>query len=46
VGADVTSYSNTRLSANTEYYYRVRAYKGTINSDYCEETPATTMSGQ
>ena len=43
VGADVTGYSNTRLSADTEYYYRVRAYKGTINSDYCEEAPATTL---
>jgi transcriptional regulator CtsR len=43
VGADVTSYSNSRLSANTTYYYRVRAYKGTLNSDYCEEASATTL---
>jgi titin len=43
VGAGVTSYSNTRLSANTAYYYRVRAYKGTLNSDYCEEASAKTI---
>jgi transcriptional regulator CtsR len=43
VGAGVTSYSNTFLSANTTYYYRVRAYKGTLNSNYCEEASATTL---
>jgi transcriptional regulator CtsR len=43
VGAGVTSYSNTGLSAGTTYYYRVRAYKGTLNSDYCEEASATTL---
>jgi transcriptional regulator CtsR len=43
VGAGVTSYSNTFLSASTTYYYRVRAYKGTLNSDYCEESSATTL---
>jgi len=43
VGAGVTSYSSSRLSASTEYYYRVRAYKGTLNSDYCEEASATTL---
>jgi len=43
VSANVTSYSNTLLSANTTYYYRVRAYKGTLNSDYCEEASATTL---
>jgi transcriptional regulator CtsR len=43
VGANVTSYSNSRLSANTTYYYWVRAYKGTLNSDYCEEASATTL---
>jgi len=43
VGAGVTSYSSTYLSASTTYYYRVRAYKGTLNSDYCEEGSATTL---
>jgi len=43
VGAGVTSYSNTGLSASTTYYYRVRAYKATLNSAYCEEASATTL---
>jgi hypothetical protein len=43
VGANVTSYSSSRLGANTTYYYRVRAYKATLNSDYCEEASATTL---
>jgi hypothetical protein len=43
VGANVTSYSSSRLSASTTYYYRVRAYKGTLNSDYCCEASATTL---
>jgi titin len=44
VGAGVTSYSSVYLSAGTMYYYRVRAYKGTLNSDYCEEASATTLA--
>jgi titin len=44
VGAGVTSYSNTYLSASTTYYYRVRAYKGTLNSNYCNEASATTLA--
>jgi transcriptional regulator CtsR len=43
VGAGVTSYSSSSLRASTTYYYRVRAYKGTLNSDYCEEDSATTL---
>jgi transcriptional regulator CtsR len=43
VGANVTSYSSSRLGANTTYYYRVRTYKATLNSDYCEEASATTL---
>ena len=38
------SYSDTNgLAANTKYYYRVRATNGTINSDYSNETFATTF---
>jgi transcriptional regulator CtsR len=43
VGAGVTGYSSTRLSASTTYFYRVRAYKSTLNSDYCDEASATTL---
>jgi|GEM_PF-661388 len=43
VAAAITSYSNTRLSAGTTYYYRVRAYKSTLNSDYCDEASTTTL---
>jgi len=43
VGPGVTSYSNTRLAANTEYYYQVRAYNAVGNSDYCAEAGATTL---
>jgi titin len=43
IGADVTSYSSNSLRASTTYYYRLRAYKGTLNSNYCEESSATTL---
>ena len=42
VGADVTSYSSTGLTASTTYYYRVRAYNSSYDSDYSNETNATT----
>jgi hypothetical protein len=42
VGAGVTSYSNTALSASTTYYYRVRAYNAAGNSGYSNEASATT----
>ena len=32
VGANITSYTNTGLTANTTYYYRVRAYNNVGNS--------------
>jgi transcriptional regulator CtsR/regulation of enolase protein 1 (concanavalin A-like superfamily) len=44
VGANVTSYSNTGLSAGTTYYYRVRANTSSSNSAYSNEVNATTRS--
>ena len=43
VGANVTSYSNTGLSANTSYRYRVRAYNASGNSGYSNIARATTL---
>jgi titin len=43
VGAGVTSYNNTALTASTTYYYRVRAYNAAGNSDYSNEASATTL---
>jgi hypothetical protein len=43
VGADVTNYSDTGLSANTEYFYRVRAHDAGGNSAYSNEANATTL---
>ena len=42
VGAGITSYSSTGLTASTTYYYRVRAYNSGGNSSYCSEANATT----
>jgi hypothetical protein len=42
VGANVRSYSNTGLTANTVYYYRVRALNGTVYSTYSNEADAKT----
>jgi Galactose oxidase-like, Early set domain/Fibronectin type III domain/Glyoxal oxidase N-terminus len=42
VGANVTTYSNTRLSRATTYYYRVRAYNAGGNSAYSNVASATT----
>ncbi|PZR21935.1 MAG: alginate lyase [Citrobacter freundii] len=44
LSANTTSYNSTGLSAGTTYYYRVRAYNGTGNSSYSNETSATTTS--
>jgi serine protease len=43
VGANVLTYSNTGLSANTTYYYRVRAYNTAGNSSYSNTDSATTF---
>jgi hypothetical protein len=42
VGANVTSYSNTGLSSNTAYRYRVRAYNTVGNSGYSNIAGAST----
>ena len=42
VGASVTSYSNTGLTASATYTYRVRAYNSAGDSDYSNTASATT----
>lgn len=44
VGANVTTYNDTGLSAGTTYYYRVCAYNSTGDSSYSNEVNATTTS--
>ena len=43
VGADVTTYSNTGLTAGTPYYYRVRATSAFGDSTYSPEASATSF---
>ena len=43
VGANVTSYSNTGLTANTTYRYRVCAYNASGKSGYSNIATATTL---
>jgi len=42
VGVNVHSYSNTGLTCETPYYYRVRAYNATGDSGYSNTANATT----
>src|SRR6185436_7987449 len=43
VGANVTTYTNTGLAANTQYYYQVRATNAAGASAYSAEANATTL---
>jgi hypothetical protein len=43
LGANITSYANTNLAANTTYRYRIYAYNATGNSGYSNIAAATTL---
>ena len=43
VGANVTTYADTTASAETTYWYRVQAYKGSSYGDYSSNVSAPTM---
>ena len=43
LGVNVVAFSNTGLTANTQYFYRVRAFNGVGNSGYSGEVNATTL---
>ena len=42
LGTSVTNYSDTGLSPDTKYWYRVRAFNAAGNSDYSNQASATT----
>lgn len=44
VGANVSTFTNTGLTTNAVYRYRVRAYKGTSYSAYTDVILATTLA--
>jgi subtilisin family serine protease len=44
VGTNVSTYSNTGLDTSTTYYYRVKAYKGGLDSTYSNEAIAGTRA--
>lgn len=44
LGANVTTYKNTGLSANAKYWYRVRAKNGSESSDYSNRAAVITPS--
>ncbi|MEP6710994.1 MAG: fibronectin type III domain-containing protein [Ferruginibacter sp.] len=44
-GANVTTYTNTGLTPNTRYFYKVRAVNGAVFSNYSNAANAITASG-
>src|SRR5690606_24276439 len=44
VGANVTSYQNTGLATNTEYFYKVRAINNDGTSPFSEPASAKTLA--
>lgn len=44
VGPDITSTLDTNLSAETDYYYRIKGYNSAGNSDYSNVVSATTFA--
>jgi len=46
VAADVVTYSDTTCAANTLYYYRVRAFKGSQYSNYTDVASTTTFHSE
>jgi len=43
VGAGVTTYQSTGLDEGVQYYYRVRAFQGAVNSQYSNTASAATI---
>jgi titin len=43
VGANVTSFADSNLTASTTYFYRMRAFNASGNSNYCAEKSAKTL---